>query len=425
MKKAFIDQMLLGFVLFMVLVFFLATLFDEEKIKNDAINLKTLAFDATNSLASIYIQGIKNESQTSNDAMCSARELTKRFTDKSPFPNNKYTVEWKSSTSSVTPTTVTVKTAAHNSSTFWYKFLNKKSFNLRAVSHTADLTSFLKEKTFKYNGSPDASQYNLVGVYESGKRNDGTICVEDTPQPTLILVNKDVMKKGEILGDGSFGENSKLFFIANGFQFGADSSGNIANNNSITLEDAKVVFSNLCSDNTSDKPIYTIKSNKDTTTRHMQEANLNETGKNVFFEDKELNIDDENHYHKVKKTEYNNYLYFAEDTATLTESEKRNAEAWRNGKISGAKCNRSIIKSKSCFDQWEEIAQSNANITKEDDIGDSYITITENLSKQDINGHYDYDGDFTDMSFDVEFKYIYKQKKDQVAQAVGESYSCQ
>ncbi len=424
MKRAFVDRILLGFVLFMISVFFLATLFDEQKVKNDITNLKTLALDTTNTLASLYIKGVKNENKTFKEAICSAQKLAKKLAQKSPFPNNAYAVEWRSSDSSSLPTTVTVKTAPYKSDVFWYRFLNKKSFDLKSVSYTADLTSFKKEKKFTFDSTPDAVQYNLVGIYESGERSDGTKCVEDNPKPQIVMVNKDNMNKGDILGGGSFSGNAKIFFITNGYQFG-NFQYNPARNSSMSIEDTKVEFTNLCSANTSNRPIYTI--TDDDNNKYIRESGNNKR-QNVIFEDKDLNIDGENHTHKIKKEEHNNYLYFVEDTKEMSTDEEEIAKQWREDNINGRKCDTTIVRDKSCFDQWEELASdSSNNISKEEDVGNEYITITENISSQkNLNAsQYSYDADFSDMSFGVSISYTYIQKKEITqADTIINSFTC-
>ncbi len=405
MKKAFVDQMLFGFVLFMVLIFFLATLFDEQKVKNDATNLKTLALDAGNSLASIYIRSI-DEGNMAYDAMCIAKDLTKKLTNKSPFPNNAYTIEWRSDTSSGLPTSVTVNTAVYESSTFWYRFLNKNKFNLGSVSYTADLTSVTKEKNFSYLGVPDAVKYNVVGIYEPGTRADGTICIKNKPKPRLILTDKK-QKLGINLG--SFNKNSKIFFITNGKKGNSNNKPISAIDNNSTIE-----LTNLCNGaNTQAKYKITGSNGKKYIGRHKNKKDFN-----VFFEDEKLNIDydennqDNSHFRKIARNEYNAYLVFSGDTSTLTSAQREAGYLWikKNIKVSDYYKD---CREKNCFKKWQDFIKTHPDtMTREKDLGNDYVLLTENYSDNPKYSAYKNDKDYTDMSFDIRISNKYLQKEE-------------
>ncbi|MDZ7818435.1 MAG: hypothetical protein U5K55_07390 [Aliarcobacter sp.] len=185
MKKAFIDQIMLGFFLFTALIVFGATINDEFEARNKVDDLRTLTKNTTRALSKNYMYNasINYAEDIANDLLSNTKlgneVLTKNLVE--------YT--WRDLDNDGLPDVVTTTISGYIQNNFWYKFLDKKTFSLPEVNWTEYVTkdeSDIVSITLKYGGS-NAGYYNMIGTYEL----DSLGCITN---PKLLLVNKNAHK---------------------------------------------------------------------------------------------------------------------------------------------------------------------------------------------------------------------------------------
>ena len=134
MKKAFIDQIFLGLFLFVALIVLGATVSDEMDARNTYYNLKKITDNAVLSMAKYYMDVNPNttEAEAIANAMLDESSLGLKVKDKIAYT-------WDLAS---TPNSVTATIANYIHPTFWYRFLDKTSFTLKAESkaNIVDLT---------------------------------------------------------------------------------------------------------------------------------------------------------------------------------------------------------------------------------------------------------------------------------------------
>ena len=137
MKKAFIDQILLGLFLFVALIVLGATISDNMEARDKYYNLKKITDNAVLTLAKYYINVEENTSTSENIYydMLLETKLGNEIKD-----SISYVWDFDSE-----PNTVTATINNYTQDTFWFKLLGLASFNLNASSRatitTVDSTS--------------------------------------------------------------------------------------------------------------------------------------------------------------------------------------------------------------------------------------------------------------------------------------------
>jgi hypothetical protein len=130
MRRAFMTPFLLGLVLIMALFVFLATVNDENVVKEKVYSLKKLTDIAAITLAKHYaISGSQSEAEAISDAILLETPLGSQVTD---------TIEYVWDLSGE-PQTVRAIITNYNQATFWYRFLNKENFLIDHVESQANI----------------------------------------------------------------------------------------------------------------------------------------------------------------------------------------------------------------------------------------------------------------------------------------------
>lgn len=153
MKKAFIDQVLLGFFLFFVLIVLGATVADEYEARNKYYELKKITDNAAFSAGKyyIYVNNDTNEAETISNNMLDNTKLGLEVKDKVVY-NWDFVSE---------PNTLSVSIPSYEQETFWFKFLDIDSFNLKANStveilENIDITQTNDLAPFGINGCDES-----------------------------------------------------------------------------------------------------------------------------------------------------------------------------------------------------------------------------------------------------------------------------
>lgn len=162
MKKGFIDQIMLALFLFVALIVLGATVADNALARDKYYSLKKLTDNAVLSMAKYYV----NINEDTDEAEAVA-ELMLDETNLGLQIKDNIIYDWDFSTD---PATVTATINDYTHETFWFRFLDVTSFNLKArsianINTGGDLTSTANLLPFGINGcneshlTPDA---NLV-----------------------------------------------------------------------------------------------------------------------------------------------------------------------------------------------------------------------------------------------------------------------
>ncbi len=166
MKKAFIDQIMLGIFLFATLIIIGATILDDIEARNKYYKLKALTDNAALSAAKYYIDvdmDTTNAETIANDILAQT-PLGAQIKDEIT-----YTWDFISD-----PYTVTVSLPNYTHETFWYKFLDLASFDLStsSVAIIADLTETSDLSPFGINGCDNSHLFkgNIITFNLSGHR---------------------------------------------------------------------------------------------------------------------------------------------------------------------------------------------------------------------------------------------------------------
>lgn len=165
MKKAIVDQMLLGLFLFVCLIAIGATVSDNMQARDKFYNLKKITDNSVLTLAKYYTHVDENttDAESTNYNMLSETKLGLEVRD-----NITYTWDFVSE-----PNTVTATIANYEEETFWFKFLGLDSFALKAESR-ATVTTFDTSDpttTVSYGFSPFAINDRTFTIGESIEMN--------------------------------------------------------------------------------------------------------------------------------------------------------------------------------------------------------------------------------------------------------------
>lgn len=126
MKKAFVDQILLGLFLFATLIVIGATVSDNMEARDKYYNLKQITDNAVLTLAKYYVKVEENTIEAENvyDSMLDQTKLGNEI-------KNKIVYTWDFINE---PNSVKATIANYEQPTFWFKLLGLASFNLNAES---------------------------------------------------------------------------------------------------------------------------------------------------------------------------------------------------------------------------------------------------------------------------------------------------
>lgn len=126
MKKAVIDQLLLGAFLFIAIIVFVATAIDEQQARKKFYDLKFITDNALIAAGTYYI---KEEEDTTNAEFTSDAILDQTTLGVEVKPLLSYTWNLVSN-----PKTLTVNIPTYQHDNFWYRFLELNFFTLNASS---------------------------------------------------------------------------------------------------------------------------------------------------------------------------------------------------------------------------------------------------------------------------------------------------
>lgn len=126
MKKAFVDQIMLGLFLFVALIVLGATIADNKEARNKFYKLKKVSDNAAIAMAKYYTTVEANTDNAENIA----NELLKQTKLGLEIIDN-IEYDWDFST---TPATLTTSVENYKHETFWFKFLDVNSFDISVKS---------------------------------------------------------------------------------------------------------------------------------------------------------------------------------------------------------------------------------------------------------------------------------------------------
>lgn len=143
MKKAFVDQILLGLFLFVTLIVIGATISDNMQARDKYYNLKKITDNAVLTLAKYYV-GVE-ESTTNAEAIYNSMLLQTKLGNEIK-DSITYTWDFLSE-----PNTVTAEIPNYVEETFWFRFLDIASFDLKAKSQATITTIDSDSPTSTYS----------------------------------------------------------------------------------------------------------------------------------------------------------------------------------------------------------------------------------------------------------------------------------
>ena len=345
MKKAFIDTIMLGFLLLGTVVVFISTTVDDIVVRDKYDNLNKLALSSVRTLAKHYMyNGDMNAAEAVSNAVLNETTLGSELVS-----NGNINYIWRDSDSDGAPNTVTVEIDNYQQNTFWYRFLSKDNFDLPKIEVAAYVTkdqSDIIAIAIRYGGS-DAGYDNMIGTYELDENGE-------CQNAKLLIDNRNDFNVGDELG--SFTNLSTRFFIIpNGY--------NWFGNQTTTLDSSIDIFN--C--DTGGIPSVTIDGATDLTTTYYQDPEFNNDG-------------GYDHMQEVGKTYFDDYLeYIAGEDICIS---------WdRRGRC------REYEHTSPTWEDWVQYAGDN-NIDFANDPNDEYIIAMEDLP----NGG---DADYDDIKLDT------------------------
>ncbi len=299
MKKAVIEQFLLGFILVFATITFVATVGDEISARNKATNLKEMAFQTANTMSKAYAQtidmcfskttaeNILNETKLGQELFrlkdSGEISFTYDFYDLQDFDSDPSTIYDEE------PDTVRVQITDYKHNNFWYKFFDKDTFDINI--DTGNITIQVPRNVTITYGGEDAGYTNMVGLYDLDSNN----CVTNA---RIILANSDDDNLvGTLLNNGNAitSPPTHVFLVSDGYNifangydkpdvgdimtFGADGTGT------------------HCFDNVSGNPTVNIN-------------NVTKANANVYFEHDELNGDGYPHIQVIPENVWSIYNEF-------------------------------------------------------------------------------------------------------------------
>lgn len=418
MKKAFIEQLFLGFLLLMGVVTFIATVNDERQHRNKLFDLQDLANESIKIMSIAYRRAISAGIASENLAMCAAQTAATSIlsTDNlgaEVMSNSGFTYIWRdngtydgdgnfvNSTLDGRPDNVSTSISAYQQDNFWYKFLDQDNFTIPGFTKAADLTDFNFDTTVYFRDVINAGYYNMVGTYTL----DGNGCATD---PQLILDNKNDFTQGDILTEMSW-PTRKVFFISDGYRRFGNFNTSTNQNSSISLS-TQVEFEHDCVTNPGSTPVVKI-----TTDTGQVERNTDSAPASVnnlysyhnypqrafsYFEESNLNHDSNyQHMDQIAESDYGKFIAYMEPTSNY------NTEAWTyyNSLTTSQK---TAVGQSHIYEDWITYAQNN-NIDYSTDADDNYVFVSEDLSTTSGDDPWGgSDKDFTDMSLNMQKIFI-------------------
>ncbi|XOB62605.1 hypothetical protein ACMC56_02080 [Campylobacterota bacterium DY0563] len=426
MKKAVIEQLLLGFILISTTIVFVATVIDDRVGRNKYSNLEDIANETIVALGQEYYKGMNGDLggdvNTVNDAICQAEEKITNLIDNTDLgneikSNNDIHFTWRDlgeynatkkiyeGTPDGRPDTITVRIDDYTQETFWYRFIGKDTLNLPAFSKSVDLNQYSFNVDVTFRGVIQAGYYNMVGTYE----------LDDKGCPTnakLILDDKDKWKNkiGDTIAKVPMPQ-TRMFFIADGLnRFGS----NKHPNDTISLENTSITFDNNNSSDCTKSLSYPTAVITTDDGRVQRSDDRDVTGwpaltsrANVYFQDDYLNFDNKTpHIRAIAEKDWGAFIAYIESPGDWNSEAKNYSDSlpWGEG---------DELEYSHDYNQWLAYAKEKG-ITFDYDPNGNYVFVSEDLANTDelpkIRGKkydpHDYDGDFTDMSFSMKKIFI-------------------
>jgi len=345
MKKAFVEQILLGFLLLTGVIFMVGTVADERMASNKVFDLRQMVDNTTRVLAKHYMYNEDmDEAEIIANNLLSTSTLGQDILEQAVLA---YT--WTDTDADGLPDVVTSTIDGYTQNNFWYKFINKNSFNIAKIEASAYVTkaeSSIVLIDIKYGGS-NAGYHNMIGTYEL----DDEGCITN---PSILLVNKEDHEIGDQLGSVE-NIDTRFFIIPDGYDHYGNRSATLDSSLSITGCEGDI-------------PSVTVNGYTDVS--------------DVYFQDTIFNPDNGyDHMHEVGKSYFDDYEDFI-DTPISTCSRYR----------SDGSC-REWTSNDPTWEDWEVYAAENS-IDYGNDPNDEYIITMEDLP----NGG---DKDFNDINLDT------------------------
>lgn len=324
MKKAFLDQLFLGFILLTGIVTFVATVNDERATRDKIYDLRSLVTKSSQAMARSYERNIDMcLGKTTNTNILRETTLGLELLDNKANGNIEFSYEYydllpvnnDGSFGDNEPDTVITTVTGYEADTFWYRFFDVDSFTLDTISWSERINT-PKEVTLRWDTMPNAGYENIMGTYEL----DNNGCV--TNMQMHMANSKDEDKWSKIdpntgltipIVDGITTPPTYIFAIADGNR----EFNNPSDNAPITLEQ------DHCLDSTSYPEITINGITKQATVGDNQSAN-------VFFEHTRLNADGFAHYQIIPKTIYQDYIDYKNNIYDANGNEQDKYEAFKN-----------------------------------------------------------------------------------------------
>lgn len=345
MKRAFIDQIMLGLFLFVSLIALGATVNDEMQARTKSINLEKITHRTAKALSKHYMYNTSiNDAEIVANSILQSTKLGQELLSK-----NNISFIWSDIDFDGSPDAVTSRISGYVQDNFWYRLLGTDTFSLPTVEASyyilkeeSDITSI----HIKYGGS-NAGYFNMIGTYELDANN----CIINT---SLVLANKNDYDVGDDLGSYT-NLSTKFFIIADGYnQYG----GNISESDPINITG--------CLDS-EDSPTVTLNGVTDAAP--------------IYFQDTAFNEDNGyDHMHEVAKTYFDDYEEFI--STPISECTR-----YRYGECTRYK-NRDAT-----WEDWDSYATVQG-IDYQNDPNDEYIITMEDLPDGG-------DKDFNDINLDT------------------------
>lgn len=310
MKKAVIEQFLLGFILVFASITFVATVGDEVSARNKAMNLKEIAYQTANTMSKAYSQSMnmcwsKNTAEEILKESKLGRELLElKANGEIEFNYDFYDFEDMDDDSTTLydnqPDTIRVNITGYKHDNFWYKFLDKDTFDIN-IDTNAIAIDVPTTVTIRYGDRPNASFQNIFGTYQLDE-ND---CITNVQMHMADSKAWNYWEQTDTEGnripiaDGIQSPPTFVFAIANGYNHFNQPANNAAID---VLEDH-------CFNSTTYPKLKINNITKQATVGNAYTAN-------VFFQHDELNADQFDHFHIIPKAIMDDYTYFKQNIYT-------------------------------------------------------------------------------------------------------------
>jgi hypothetical protein len=217
MKKAVIEQFLLGFILVFATITFMATVGDEISARNKATNIKEIAYQTANTMVKGFEETnnmcwAKQKAEDILDSTKLGQELIKlKNTGEISFTYDYYDylplVNDSGGVGDNHPDTVIVNISNYSHKNFWYKFFDKDSFSIGPINTIQSVTPPFT-LTMSYGGGISGND-NMVGTYQLDNNN----CVTNT---RVLIDAQDNYSVGDELAEDISSPPTYFFIIPNG-----------------------------------------------------------------------------------------------------------------------------------------------------------------------------------------------------------------